>query len=64
MAVTYKSSTGETINVGSYVVTVEPGLQLTQAIEELARETGLPVQELINQAIELHKYLKEENINE
>lgn len=34
--------------------------ELSKAIEDLAKETGLPVNYLIEQAEELHKYLKEE----
>lgn len=59
MAVTYKSSTGETINVGSYVVTVEPGLQLTQAIEELDALVGISLTRTNTSATELKSYPSE-----
>lgn len=59
MAVTYKSSTGETINVGSYVVTVEPGLQLTQAVEELDALVGISLTRTNTSATELKSYPSE-----
>ena len=41
MSVLYRSSTGETINVGPYVIRAEPGLQLPEPVNELDSLVGI-----------------------
>lgn len=41
MSVTYTSSTGVTVNVGSYSVGVTPGLQLDTAVDYLDKLVGV-----------------------
>lgn len=59
MAVIYKSSTGETINVGSYVITVDPGLQCSEAIDELDILVGVSLTRTNTTANELKSVPKQ-----
>lgn len=53
MSVTYKSSTGATVNVGSYSVGVTPGLQLDAAVDELDKLVGVSLTRTNTAALDL-----------
>lgn len=53
MSVIYKSSTGETVNVGSYVITVNPGLELAESVNELDVLVGVSLTRTNTSAAEL-----------
>lgn len=53
MSVTYTSSTGVTVNVGSYSVGVTPGLQLDTAVDELDKLVGVSLTRTNTTALDL-----------
>lgn len=53
MSVTYTSSTGVTVNVGSYSVGVNPGLQLDSAVDELDKLVGVSLTRTNTAALDL-----------
>lgn len=59
MSVTYTSTTGSAVNVGSYVVSVNPGLALAEAVDELDALVGVSLSRTNSSGLELKSALKE-----
>lgn len=53
MSVTYKSTTGSTVTVGSYIVSEDPGLQVERAIDELDKLVGISLSRTNTAALDL-----------